>query len=183
MQDSGVAHGNEWGGLTCTTWNVKGLNHPVKRGKVLTHLKSLSSDIMFHQETHLKNNSQGRLRSRWIGQTHHSTFSAKTRGVAILICKSVPFRHQSTKVDAEGRYLIVSGEIYSIPITLVNVYGPNFENPAFFRKVFSLITDVSQTNLIIRGDLNCALDPYMDSSSKKRASHSNTRDFLKAFHQ
>lgn len=39
--------------LTVVTWNVKGLNNPVKRGKVLAHLKVLSSYVIFLQETHL----------------------------------------------------------------------------------------------------------------------------------
>lgn len=160
---------------------MKRLNHPVKRGKVLAHLKSLSSDIMFLQETHLKNNSQAKLRPEWIGQSYHSTFSAKARGVSILIHKGAPFRHLSTKTDVEGRYLIVTGVIYTTHITLVNLYGPNYDSSAFFKKVFSLLTDISQTNLIIGGDLNCTLDPYLDSSSKKRAPHSYTRDFLKAY--
>ena len=181
MQDSGVAHGDGRGGLTFTTWNVKGVNDPVKRGKVLAHLKSLSSDIMFLQETHLEKTSQSKLRSRWIGQLFQSSFSTKTRGVAILIRKGVPFKQQSTISDTDGRFIIVKGEIHSFPITLVNIYGPNFDNPAFFRKVFSLITDISQTNLIVGGDLNCTLCTYMDSSSKRQAPHSNTRDFLNAY--
>lgn len=36
------------------TWNVKGLNHPVKRKRALTHLRNLSAGIAFVQETHLK---------------------------------------------------------------------------------------------------------------------------------
>ena len=180
MQDNGIARSDGRGGLTFTTWNVKGVNDPVKRGKVLSHLKSLSSDIMFLQETHLEKTSQVKLRSRWIGQSFQSSFSTKARGVATLIRKGVPFRHQSTITDTEGRYLIVRGELHSLPLTLVNIYGPNFDNPGFFRKVLSLIKDVSQTNLIIGSDLNCTLCPYMDSTSKK-ARHSNTRDFLNAY--
>ena len=33
-----------------TNWNVKGLNHPVKRTKVLAHLKLLKTDIAFLTE-------------------------------------------------------------------------------------------------------------------------------------
>lgn len=62
--------------LSFSTWNVKGLNEPVKRGKILSHLKSLLSDIMFLQETHLKRTAHVRLRCKWIGQIYHSNFSA-----------------------------------------------------------------------------------------------------------
>lgn len=168
-------------GLVFTSWNVKGMNHPIKRGKVLSHLKSLNSDIMFLQETHLKNDAHSRLRSNWIGHIYHSTFSSKARGAAILIRKGIHFKHKSTIADRDGRYVIVTGEINSTPVTLVNIYGPNFDNPSFFQKVFSLIPDLSLTSLIIGADLNCAIDPYLDRSSTQRAPPSKTRDFLKSY--
>uniref|UniRef100_A0AAR2JMC4 exodeoxyribonuclease III n=1 Tax=Pygocentrus nattereri TaxID=42514 RepID=A0AAR2JMC4_PYGNA len=122
-------------GLTFTSWNVRGVNDPVKRRKVLTHLKSLSSDVIFLQETHLKRDFHIRLRFNWVGQVYHSSFSAKARGVAILIRKGVLFKHHSTIADKQGRYIIVTGELQSIPVTLLNVYGPNYDSPDFFRKV------------------------------------------------
>ena len=39
------------------SWNVKGLNGPVKRGRIFSHLKNLKTDIAFLQETHLRNRS------------------------------------------------------------------------------------------------------------------------------
>lgn len=146
-------------GLTFTCWNVKGSNIPVKRGKIMNHLKSLHSDIIFLQETHLKNNSHARLKARWIKDVYYSSFSAKARGAAILIKKGVPFIHNSTIADKDGRYVIVSGELYNTSLTLVNLYAPNIDNPAFFKKVFSSIPNLSQTKLIIGGDFNTHLDP------------------------
>lgn len=67
------------------SWNVKGINEPVKRGKALAHLKCLNSGIIFLQETHLKRDSYCRLRCRWISQVYHSSFPFKYRGVAIII--------------------------------------------------------------------------------------------------
>lgn len=166
--------------LNFSTWNVKGLNEPVKRGKILSHLKSLSSDIMFLQETHLKRYAHVRLRCKWIGQIYHSNFSAKSRGTAILIRKGVPFKHNQTISDKEGRYVIVVGEVFSVPRTLVNVYGPNCDKPEFFKKLFDLIPDISDTNLIIGGDFNCVLDPYLDKSSSKIVS-SNSSKFLNTY--
>lgn len=108
-------------GLTFSSWNVRGVNNPVKRGKVLTHLKSLASDIMFLQETHLNNSSHGRLRGKWIGEVYHLTFSSKARGAAILLRKGVPFLQKKTVADKDGRYIIVIGEIHNISLTLVNI--------------------------------------------------------------
>lgn len=53
----GERFGKSGGNLTICSWNVNGIKEPVKRGKVLAHLKSLQADIMFLQETHLKKDS------------------------------------------------------------------------------------------------------------------------------
>lgn len=74
----------------------------------------------------------GGLKGRWIGQLYHSTFSSKARGTAILIHKGIPFKHKSTIADKEGRYIIISGELYSTPLHMVNIYAPNFNNPFSF---------------------------------------------------
>ena len=39
--------------LKCASFNVNGLNEPIKRKRVLTYLKKLQVDITFLQETHL----------------------------------------------------------------------------------------------------------------------------------
>lgn len=180
MQTNTVTSSNRQG-FAFASWNVKGLNHPVKRSKVLSHLKSLSADVIFLQETHLKPESKDKLRCRWIGSVYQSNFSVKARGVAILIRKGVPFKLKTLKADKEGRYIILSGEIFSFHITLVNVYAPNYDDPDFYKKVFALIDNMSQTNLIIGGDFNCVLDGYLDRSSSKRAPQSNSRNFLNVF--
>lgn len=91
-----------------------------------------------------------------------------------MIRKGIPFIHKDTISDKEGRFLIVTGEIYSTPLTLMNKYAPNIDNPSFFQKAMFLIPDLSQTNLIIAGDFNCVLDPYLDRSSTRRAEKSNS---------
>ena len=107
--------------ITFCSWNVNGVNEPVKRGKVLTHLKSLQADVIFLQETHLKNDSYTRLRCRGIQHIYHSNFSVKARGTAILIRRGVPFKHLSTIADKDGRYVMVAGEFHSTPVTLLNI--------------------------------------------------------------
>lgn len=105
--------------LDIITWNVKGLNHPVKRKKALTHLKNMGAGIAFIQETHLKTLDIARLKCGWVGQLFHSTFQGKARGVAILINKS----------DPNGRYIIVTGLLYNLNVILANIYAPNCDDP------------------------------------------------------
>lgn len=168
-------------GLTFTSWNIRGANNPVKRGKVLNHLKSLHSDITFLQETHLKNNCHNRLKAKWVKEIYHTSFSTKARGAAIIIKKGIPFIHNSTIADKDGRYIIVSGEIYNTSLTLVNVYAPNMDNPAFFKKVFSLLPNLSQTMLIIGGDFNTPLDPFLDRSASRKIPKNNSSVLINSF--
>lgn len=43
--------------LKIASWNLKGLNHVIKKKKILTYLKSSKVDIAFVQETHLTKKS------------------------------------------------------------------------------------------------------------------------------
>ena len=52
------------GGVTMVSWNVRGMGHPIKRAKVFSHLKSLSADIAFLQETHIRPSERNRLHCR-----------------------------------------------------------------------------------------------------------------------
>lgn len=164
---------NKHTGVTMVSWNVRGLGHHLKRAKVFAHLKSLSSDLMFLQETHIRPSEQTRLKCNWAGHVFQSTFSSKARGVAIIIKKNIPFQHINTISDINGRYLIVTGLLYSMHVTLVNIYGPNIDDAGFFRKTFDKISDLTSTNLIIAGDYNAILDRYLDRSSQRQMGPSN----------
>ena len=67
---------------------------------------------------------------------------------------------------------------YSVTkINLRNVYGPNDDSPTFFE---NLLLNVSALEgpYIIGGDFNCTLNPILDRSSQKDASHGKTRKLL-----
>ena len=168
-------------GLIFGSWNVKGIRDPVKRTKILKHLKSLQMDIIFLQETHLTKDNECKLKARWMGETFHSTFSSRMRGVSIIFKKGLSFQHKRTITDKEGRYIIVIGELYGTHITLLNVYAPNTDNPAFYHKMFNLIPDISQTHLIIGGDFNTTLDPYLDRYSTGNIVRNASSETLNAF--
>lgn len=138
------------------------MNSPVKRGKIYAHLKSLKADICFLQETHIKKSAAKVLRLQWASQIYQSNFSVKARGVAILIHKRTTFQHEQTITDQNGRYLIVRGLLNQRPVTLINVYGPNFDDPGFFQTLFRAIPNLSDSKVIMGGDFNCVVDPLTD---------------------
>lgn len=76
--------------------NIKGIQHPIKRSRIFTHLKSLASDIMYLQETHLRNNEYDKLKKNWIGQVFHSDYGDRSGGAAMLLRRGLPFTPLNT---------------------------------------------------------------------------------------
>lgn len=122
-----------------------------------------------------------RLERRWSGQVYHSNFPSKIRGAAILIDKSIPFTKTNVDSDSAGRYIIVTGQLFPLPVILANIYAPNWDNPAFFSNVFSRLPNMTSHHLILGGDINCILSPSLDRCSYKKASLSRSADAIHLF--
>lgn len=73
----------------CLTLNVKGINHCIKR-KSVNYLKHHQIDIALLQETHLNDTEHAKLKQVY-NQVFYSSFTSRSRGVAILIRKKNPF--------------------------------------------------------------------------------------------
>lgn len=167
--------------LNVMTWNVKGLNHPIKRKKVFTHLKQFNPDIVFLQETHLRSSDSSRFLAGWVGQHFHSTFEAKARGASILISTNVMFESTKVVADKNGRYIIVTGKLFNINVVLASVYAPNVEDAEFFTRLFALLPDLDSHYLILGTDLNRYLDQVQDRSTTRPGPVSTSVTYIKSF--
>ena len=165
------------------SWNVRGLNHPVKRSKVFSHLAKLKAEVIFLQETHLRTSDIPRLQRGCISQVFHSKFNSKCRGTAILIGKNVQFVSSKVVADINGRYVIVQGKLYNLPVVLVNIYAPNWDNPNFFKELFECIPDPGTHHLILGGDFNTVLQPPLDRSKIPAGPPSKSAHVIEAFCQ
>lgn len=162
--------------VIASSWNVRGIRKMVKLKQVMNRIKLLKSKIVFLQESHLVA-SEIHLTKRWPGRVHHASFKTHARGVITLTHRSLPFQVTKTIQDPFGRYIIISGDILSQKINLINVYGPNEDNPSFLEKRFLTIATLEGLN-IIGGDFNCALDPGLDTSTQTDTTHMRTRKTL-----
>lgn len=167
--------------LRFVSWNVKGINGPLKRGRVFSHLKHLKTEIAFLQETHLIAKDHHRLKASWVGQSFHSNFSSKARGTAILIHKKIQFYPTNVIADHQGRFVIVSGSLINVPVVLVNLYAPNWDDEAFIKKITSLLPDLTSHHFILGGDLNCTINPLLDKSSPRQDSPSKVAKAISTF--
>ena len=103
---------------------------------------------------------------------------AIVRGVAILIRNSVPLVFKSIFKDPNGRFLIISVTIDNLPNILVNVYGPNNDDPNFFLNSFAEIDKFDDSNLIVGGDFNAVLGPLDYRGSQSHHSNKKSKDMI-----
>lgn len=144
-------------------------------------MKYLNTSIDFIQETHLRPEDHLRIRKGWVGQLYHSSFQSKSRGVAILIHKSVPFSVAEVISDPNGRFIFLRGQINGVRLILANIYGPNWDDEAFFKKVLFPLLDLYSNQLILGGDFNCCLDPLLDRSSSRPCALSKSGRIIRLF--
>lgn len=124
------------------SWNTKGVHGPVKRSRLVSHLKNLKADVIFRQDT-FKN-----IWSRYIMQ--HLDWSS----ISLQFCTKIQLNPINIVSDSNGRYVIITGSLFHIPVLLVNVYAPN--------KLLASLPNLNPHQLIFGGDLNCVIDPDLD---------------------
>lgn len=70
------------------SWNVRGVNDPLKSTMISSGLCKFYPAIIALQETHLLRDNVSCLQYAWVGKSYHSTHTAYSRGVSVLIHKS-----------------------------------------------------------------------------------------------
>uniref|UniRef100_A0A8C4SJY7 Reverse transcriptase domain-containing protein n=1 Tax=Erpetoichthys calabaricus TaxID=27687 RepID=A0A8C4SJY7_ERPCA len=111
----------------------------------------------------------------------HSSFIKKTRGVGILIHRTVPFVASEVVSDPEGRYVMVMGNLYNSKMILINVYAPNVDDKEFMQNLFASIPSVNTHKIIMAGDFNCVLNPLLDRTPVTGGTTSNTAKIITQF--
>ena len=61
-------------------------------------------------------------------------------------------------------------------LTLVNLYGPNNDNPNFFQEISNCIDEIGNDEAIMCGDYNCVLNPELDYYNYKNINNTKARD-------
>ena len=148
--------------LTLVTWNVRGIRTQTKKNRVFNYLLQIKPDICLLQETHLEKEDLNHFQPKEYNNIYSSTLNSKQCGVSILIHNKLLYNHLSTIIDSGGRFVIINGNLANHNLTIINIYGPNNDNPSFFHDIFSKINDTS--NIILAGDFNTVLNPNLDHS-------------------
>lgn len=136
------------------TLNRRGLNNPVKRRWLVTALHKEYSDIVFLQETHIKQLTSRILNSNRFLYQFHAPGSSKAQGLAILFSKDLQFSALDVLADSEGRFLFLNCMINEVKYTLVSLYAPNNNQLLFFNQTLHKLETFKIGNVLLGGDLN-----------------------------
>lgn len=97
-----------------------------------------------------------------------------------LIAKKSNISVTSHTHDDHGRLLVTHLQRGDDPIHVVNIYGPNADEPDFWEKVSNTLEGLPQEDLIIAGsDFNLPLDPHIDHQSKCNYQPSRSHEILR----
>ena len=89
------------------------------------------------------------------------------------------FQIHSTKIDNNGRYIIIDLTLYDKRLSLVNVYGPNNDNPDFYVELFDQVESFPNDHRIVAGDFNLVLDIYKDKHGGRNVTNFKLQKQLK----
>lgn len=155
--------------LKILTVNCQGLGDYKKRSDVLNYLKDKNYNIYFLQDTHFTSDEEQNIQLFWDGKTYFSSFRSNSRGVAILFKNNFDFKVKNTTCDANGNFLIVEVEIENKDFLLVNVYGPNTDQPGFYSNLRNEIEKLYiNQHIILAGDFNVVLNQELDTMNYKK---------------
>ncbi|XP_053555688.1 DNA mismatch repair protein Msh3 [Bombina bombina] len=144
------------------TWNVGGLNTPIKRKAALNHLRKLGADIAMLQETHLTDVEHQKLQREWVKQVVFRSHTSTSRGLAIVFGKRVTVDVKNVHPDPNCRYIIVEATIDSTDYTFCNLYAPNHRDMKFWQDLIKSLAPYMGSKLIIGGDFNISPTHTLD---------------------
>jgi len=131
------------------------------------------------QETHSTPNSEKNWMDDWGNKNiifSHGT--SNSRGVGILFKDSCDVDITKCFHDDDGRFIILDVVLNNQKITIINVYGPNKDEPLFFESIHRKMNDFECESIIWGGDFNCVLDIMMDKKGGRAQSHCNSRKYI-----
>ena len=154
--------------INILSMNCRGLSQQNKRRDVMHFIRNLHFNVVFLQDTHMTDRTLPFFNSLWRGTCYHACASSRSRGACVLIDKNI--QHSLIKnVNSEcGNYVIVVCKISTDVFAFVSVYGPNRDDPIFFKNLFMQLENIDVDHFILAGDMNFVVEPEIDCLNYKR---------------
>ena len=118
--------------LHITRVNCTGLGSPEKRIDVLNYLKEYLFHIYCLQDKHFISELEPYIQVQWGYKCVFNSYVSNSRCVAILFNNTFEYEIHEMKADYSSNFIILDITIDGERITLVNIHGPNEDNPKFY---------------------------------------------------
>ena len=125
-------------------------------------MKSKNCHIYCLQETHFTTETEKFIRTQWGAECLFSSRSSNAKGVAILFSKNLQISIHNHISSPDGTYIITDVSIDNNRITLINLYGPNKDAPAFFEDITVQAQAYNNDRIIWCGDFNVVQNSTID---------------------
>ena len=155
--------------------NCQGLGNPSKRRDIFNYLRNKKHSVICLQDTHFTKSTENIIKAEWGFKAVFSSFSSQSRGVAILFNNNFEFNIVNSYTDARGNIIVLDIEVDKHRITLVNLYGPNSDDPNFYETLYKIILQQGNKDMLLVGDWNLLLDPNIDGKNYKHINNPNAR--------
>ena len=129
------------------------------------------------QDTHWVNSDE-QIRKIWGGNCLINGYKTHSRGVAVLFGNNFEYEIVNIDRDTEGNRITVDIKLSNCSLKLLNIYGPNQDNPAFFTNLAQCINTNPMDYVMICGDFNLVLNPKVDSFNYVNVNNPKSRETL-----
>lgn len=169
--------------LLFVSWNTRGVrdtsDFSSKSEDIMKELKRLGASIAFLQETHIGPNGNDILRNVKGWHSFFTVHNARSKGVAILIRKSLNYTFTFLDEDYGGSYIVLVCQLQGKDFTLVNVYN-HAKDKSVLRRLTQYLQDNTRGILVIGGDFNTILH-YDFDRKYPTGHHQPLRQYLEEF--
>ena len=149
--------------ISFLTINCRGLQNYGKRKDMFDVLRKKENNIICLQDTHFASKEEKIVRSQWGAEHYFSPGRTNARGVSILLSNNFEFKIIDIIKDDIGNLLALKINLENhFTLSLINIYGPNNENPDFFNKIRDAIDAFMSDFIVLCGDWNLVLNPDID---------------------
>ena len=160
--------------LKLLSFNARGLRDYKGRRKLFAYFHTHKYDLMLLQETHSCQQTTfiGVASGAVIYLSHGDNNS---RGVAILIKPTLSYSLSKDLIDPNGRFIIIDIYLNNDSFTIINVYGPNIDDPSFFKDLSQRLLDFQCSSIIWAGDFNFVFNLQLDKQGGLQRTNFNAR--------
>ena len=149
--------------VSICSFNCRGLGDKRKRADVLNFLNTKKFSIVCLQDVHWTCEMENQIKLDWGYDCFFSHGTSNSRGTAILLNDNFIFKAHGYKSDPGGNWVILDITFSDIRVSLANIYGPNQDDPSFYKNIMDEIESYNNAHSIICGDFNLVQQPNMDT--------------------